>query len=175
MLLGVLSDTHGRTGPLSNALKLLSDHGVEAMVHCGDIGDFGPHGDARPVLDRLAGTGCHFVWGNNDAADAAAEKYARDLGLHPLGRRGMVTLDGRRIRVEHGDDFTTLRKLIRRADAGEDVGCDLLLTGHSHLPHDKTHGLLRWINPGALHRASVYTVCTIELSSLKMQSIVVEK
>ena len=165
-LLGVLSDTHGRAVACRAGVELLQDLGVEAFVHCGDIGDFGPYGDPKPVLDVLAGTGCHYVWGNNDGAAPADEKYARDLGLDPLGDRGHFMIGDVRIRVEHGDDLTAIRRLARDAEAGRDAGCDLLLTGHSHAAHDRRLGLVRWVNPGALHRATTYTVATIDIRRL---------
>ncbi len=162
MLIGVLSDTHGRIGPLHEALRVLREKGVKAYLHCGDIGEHGPRGNPRPVLDKLAGTGCRFVWGNNDEAAPADVAYARDLGLDPLGDRATLNLGGCRIRIEHGDDLRELKRLTTSAN-GE---CDLLLTGHSHIAHDRRHGTLRWVNPGALHRASVYTVATVDLARL---------
>ncbi len=163
MLLGVLSDTHGRHNACRRAVALLQAQKVDAFIHCGDVGDH-----ARPaerVLDALAGTGCHFVWGNNDDAGPAGVSYATDLGLqwHPDGTT--ISLGNRSICISHGDDFVLTRRLARSAEQRGDVP-DLLLTGHSHVPHDDQFGPMRWVNPGALYRTRVKTVATIDLSRL---------
>ncbi len=158
-----MSDTHGRTGPCQSAVKLLGDLGVNTFIHCGDVGEWGR--PPEPVFDELAGTGCRFVWGNNDAAEPAAARYAADLGLMLLEPLETVHLGSQRVQVAHGDEHAALRRLAADAET-KDVGVDLLLTGHSHVTHDRQHGLMRWVNPGALHRASDYTVATIDLRHL---------
>ena len=37
MKIGIVSDSHGKTSRLRNALQLLADAGAELIVHCGDI------------------------------------------------------------------------------------------------------------------------------------------
>jgi len=162
VLLGVLSDTHGHADACRRAVDLLAGMGSDVLVHCGDVGDFAR--PARPVLDELAGHDVRFVWGNNDDPDPADERYARALGLTPVVPLEPLKLAGVRVALQHGDDFPKLRKLTRAAERGEDVGIDLLVTGHSHAAHDLRVGRLRWINPGALFRARPHTVATVDLA-----------
>lgn len=161
-LLGVLSDTHGRADACRTVVDQLNALHVKHFIHCGDIGD-GPGGEA--VLDALAGTGCHFVWGNNDFDRDRLAPYATDLGLRVLGDVGHLTVANHRILVTHGDNLRLLRDL-RHAAKADEPKADLLLTGHSHLPHDERVGDMRWVNPGALFRANPKTFCTIDLSRL---------
>ena len=51
------------------------------------------------------------------------------------------------------------------ADEGED---DYLLSGHTHVPHDQRFGAMRWINPGALHRARPKTFALLDVSRDKL-------
>ena len=48
MIVGVLSDTHGKAQMAASAVKLLLAHGAEYLIHCGDVGD-------TDVLDSMAG------------------------------------------------------------------------------------------------------------------------
>lgn len=161
-LLGVLSDTHGRADACRQAVDQLNALRVNHFIHCGDIGN-GAGGEA--VLDALAGTGCHFVWGNTDSDRERLTPYATDLGLRVLGDVGHLTIAGQRLLVTHGDDVRLLRDLRRAAEAGEPK-TDLLLTGHSHQPHDQRVAGMRWVNPGALFRAKPKTFCTIDLEQI---------
>jgi putative phosphoesterase len=175
-VLGVLGDTHGRADAATRAVQVLRQAGATEFLHTGDVGDYVR--SPEPVFDALAGTNCRFVWGNNDVQGperTAAEAYARDLDLVPLGDCGVVELAGLRVRIEHGDDLRELRRLSRDATSGRDVGCDLLLTGHSHLVHDRRLGKLRWINPGALFRAATLTVAVIELPGLAARALEVPR
>ena len=154
VLLGVLGDTHGRADACRAALDLLRERGAAGFAHTGDVG-----GEA--VLDALAGTGCRLVWGNTDAD--RPEAYARDLGLDPLGDWGRFGVAGRSVVLTHGDDAAGLRRLLADLESGRDR-VDLLLTGHTHVPHDRPlPGGGRWVNPGALHRARPRTCCLVTL------------
>ncbi|MEM1011654.1 MAG: YfcE family phosphodiesterase [Planctomycetota bacterium] len=167
MRLGVLSDTHGKADACRAAVELLQKAKVDAFLHCGDIGDYAR--PAEPVFDALAGTGCHFVWGNNDDVSPAAARYASDLGLVLHEPYEPFTLGETTIVLAHGDAFSATRRLLREAES-TGHGPDLLLTGHSHAPHDERIGPVRWINPGALFRTRTKTVATIDTTHLTRRS-----
>lgn len=156
MIIGILSDTHGDVDMTRRAVKLLLDRGAEYLIHCGDVG-----GEA--VLDQMAGTPGAFVFGNNDFDGEDLKRYAQHLGLTCLEYGGVLTLDEKAIAVTHGDN----QKEIQRWS----VGADYLLTGHSHRQHDRSSGSIRWINPGALYRAAVKSVATLDLESDDLQWI----
>jgi putative phosphoesterase len=158
--LGVLGDTHGRAETCRAAIAVLREAGATRFCHTGDVGE---DGRAQAVLDELAGTGCRFVWGNNDYEDRSLADYATDLGLICGGDWHRFDLDRLKVVLTHGDDLRGLRRLEADAASGRER-VDLLLTGHSHVPHDRAFpGGGRWINPGALHRARPRTCCLLRI------------
>jgi uncharacterized protein len=151
MKLGLLSDSHGRVALVRQALAILDRAGAEAIVHCGDIGSL-------EVLDELAGRRCWFVWGNTDTPHPSWRPHVEALGL-PWPNAGIeLTLDHQRIAVFHGHEPAFLPTL----DAAQH---DYLLHGHTHQRDDYHQGRMHIINPGALHRASVRTVATLDLTT----------
>ena len=123
MLIGLISDTHA----LMRAEALAALHGVELILHAGDVG-----GDS--VLRELAGIApVHAVAGNCD--DPAAGLPAR-LSL---------TLEGLDVHVSHGHELgsPTPDTLARRYHA------DVIVYGHTHRPLIETRGTTLIINPGA--------------------------
>jgi putative phosphoesterase len=162
--LGILSDTHGRADACRLAVQTLLDMGAQALAHCGDVGD-------EAVLDELAGRPAWFVWGNNDLDRARLARYAQDLGLTCLGNLGRFQLAGKTFALTHGDDASAIAAI--RAGVVAGTQDDYLLTGHTHVAHDRRDGQLRWINPGALYRAHPKTVALLDVSvdELVMRSL----
>ena len=161
--LGILSDTHGRADACRLAVRILLDMGANAFAHCGDVG-------AKDVLDALAGHAAWFVWGNNDFDRPRLAAYARDIGLECLDDFGRFNFAGRQFAITHGDQPGLVTPVRRAAEAGQapqgvEVRDDYLLTGHTHVSHDRRIGRLRWINPGALYRARPLTVALLDASA----------
>jgi len=152
MLLGILSDTHNQVLRTRAAVALLRDRGAEALVHCGDL-------TSAPMVAELSILPSWFVLGNNDA-DAVPElkEAAAESGVKCLEWGGVVDLGGKRIGVVHGHMTVDLRRVL--ADHP-----DYLLSGHSHIPDNSMSGNVQCINPGALHRASRFTVAMLDLQS----------
>ena len=97
------------------------------------------------------------AFGNNDADNVPALRQAiRHAKGICLDWAGEVTLAGKRVAVVHGHLHTDVRKLL----AGQP---DYLLSGHSHRSSDTCVGVTRRINPGALHRATEFTVALLDL------------
>ena len=157
MKLGILSDTHGRAAIAREAVQKLTAAGATAFVHCGDVGD-DQGGEA--VLDALAGLDACFVFGNNDWHHDDLRRYAEAIGVVCLDAAGTIEKGGRRIAVTHGDDARLVARLTTPQNAA-----DYLLTGHSHVRHDRRVGAVRWINPGALYRATVKSVAVLDLAT----------
>ncbi|HNQ24421.1 MAG TPA: YfcE family phosphodiesterase [Phycisphaerae bacterium] len=150
MLIGILSDTHGRTSAVRRALALFDTLGVQHVIHCGDVGGMG-------VLEELVGRPCTLVWGNVDLPDAATLAFLHAVGLPaPTDVPTIIELDGRRIAVWHGHEPG-----FHDGACGPDL--DYVFHGHTHQRQDVRWGRTRIINPGALHRAHVRTVATLDL------------
>ena len=122
--IGIISDTHGLIRP--EALAAL--RGVDAILHAGDIG--GQHVVA--ALQEIAPVS--FVRGNNDDAD----------GLEIV----RLTIGGLRILLTHilprpGEPRTAIRASLSKEPA------DVVIFGHSHLPHNEMVDGVRYFNPAS--------------------------
>jgi putative phosphoesterase len=150
--LGILSDSHDQTSTAIEAVHLLRLAGAQQLIHCGDVG-------GTQILDVLAGmSGSVFVFGNTDYDREELSNYAKLIGVRCGGVSTILEIAGKRIGVTHGDDPRQLARLTR-----PDQQVDYLLTGHTHIRHDRRSGDIRLINPGALHRAPKKTVATLDL------------
>jgi len=160
VVIGLLSDTHDRFAPAQAAVQTLRANGAAHLLHAGDIGD-------EQIIDLLTGGPAAFVWGNNDFDRVGLAAYASSLGVDCFGVFGELELDGKKIALTHGDDERLVRRVL------EEQRHDYLITGHTHVRHDRRTGRVRWINPGALHRVGVKTVALLDTSSDVLQSMTI--
>lgn len=122
--IGVISDTHGLLRP--EAVAALE--GVTHIIHAGDIGG----DDIIRALKKLAPV--TFVRGNNDDASGYEIKP--------------VTVGGLRILVTHIlPRPRAVGKNVRAALQKEFA--DVVVFGHSHLPHDEVIEGVRFFNPAS--------------------------
>lgn len=152
MILGILSDTHGRADAAAAAIALLKARGAAMFIHCGDVG-------SQQVLDHFVGLRACFVWGNCDYDRANLERYANALGITCYGSFGDLELAGQRIALLHGDDYRLKQRIL------EEQRHDYLLQGHTHVAEDQRIGRIRCINPGALYRANPKTAALLNLET----------
>lgn len=151
MRIGILSDTHDRWERTQEAVALLRGEGVEVLIHCGDLTE----ADMVYACENLP---AYFVFGNNDVYNVAPIQDAiEEIQGVCLRWGGEVILANRRIAVTHGHDGKEIRRLLK----GEP---DYFLSGHTHVTLDHREGKTRMINPGALHRASFYSVGILDLA-----------
>lgn len=149
MLIGIISDTHDRLKRTARAVQLFHQARVEAIIHCGDICE-------QSILALFAGTPTYYVMGNNDD-DAELRHAAQSMdNLTYLQQGGMIELAGKKIAVTHGH----LYRVITELKLGSP---DYFLSGHTHCALNEQNAGIRFINPGALHRADEYTVATLQL------------
>lgn len=148
MRIGILSDTHDRQERTTVAVARLVDAGAEVLIHCGDLTE-------SDMVHECAALPSYFVFGNNDDdVDGIRSAITAIRGVC-MGWGGVVTLGGKKFGVTHGDQRREINKIVAEAP-------DYLLFGHSHIPTDQREGRVRWINPGALHRAEQWTVALLE-------------
>lgn len=121
----VVSDTHGDCSVAARILSLCPS--PDALIHLGDFAD-----DALRIATVL---GCPYyaVRGNCDYA-----------ALSPQER--VLTLYGKRFYLTHGHRFTSDLALSLR---GEQEHCDIVLSGHTHVPSLAAQGKLLLLNPGS--------------------------
>jgi len=146
--LGIMSDSHGKTNLVRQAMETLRLAGAEAFVHCGDIGSL-------DVLDEFADQPLWFVWGNMDFELPSWKSYVEQLNLPWPESPVEFQVDGKRLAVFHGHEE-------RFGQALQKAPYDYLLHGHTHRPDDYRIQNMRVINPGALCRVRTKTVALLD-------------
>ncbi len=147
MLIGIISDSHGEIVRTRQAMFLLSNFGCKKFIHLGDV-------ETVEVLDELLGFDVVLVFGNCDWISQLLD-YAVKVGIDVREGADVITIDGKRIAFLHGHDERKYYEFL-------DDEVDYLLHGHSHEKRDEMVNKTRCINPGALHRATVYTVAVLD-------------
>ena len=160
VIVGILSDTHGKADMARAAVALLLSRGAEYLIHCGDVG-------GTDVLDHLAGHPAMFVFGNNDWDRTELQRYAQTIGVACGEDHGKLTLGGKLAVITHGDDNAFLSRVLREQQV------DYLFLGHSHHTMDRRQGRVRIINPGALYRATTKTVAVLDTETDSLQFLTV--
>lgn len=132
-VIGVVSDTHipVRAKKLPEIL-LEGFAGVDLIIHAGDM-------SSDYVLYELEEIALiHAVAGNTD------NDYVQDK----LGKKKIITVDGCKIGIIHGDGTggTTLER-VRKAFQGDSVNC--VVFGHSHIPFNEVIDDILYFNPGS--------------------------
>lgn len=155
MKIGILSDTHGQVERTRIAVAMLKARGAEVLIHCGDI-------TIPEVVYECGPIPSYFVFGNCDYDRAHLLKAMEVVGGICLGGGDVITLGGRKLGVTHGDSERELDRL-------ELAKPDYLFTGHTHQQTDEQVGDIRRINPGALHRASFWSVALLDLKTDELE------
>jgi putative phosphoesterase len=133
MIAGVISDTHG----YFDERVLPFFHGIDVILHAGDIG-------SMAVLERLGEIAPVFaVEGNNDVG--------LDLGVE---ERLVIGLEGHRVQLVH-----------QLPDAEQ--GSEVIVHGHSHKLLNEWRGETLYLNPGAAGRRGFHAVQSIALLRLE--------
>lgn len=148
MLIGLISDTHDQQERTRRAVAALLAANVEAIIHSGDF--LGPS-----IVEICSVRPLYFVYGNNDSPSDLLP-MALECGATSLEWGGMIELAGKKVAVTHGHMTKDINRLLNMKP-------DFLITGHSHIKHDYIAGVTNRINPGALHRAEVFSVATLNL------------
>jgi len=122
--LGIISDTHGLLRPEALAALRGADH----ILHAGDIGGM----EIIRALERIAPV--TFVEGNNDSRDGT------DVVR--------ITVGGLRVLLTHilPRPRTPTRQVAASLRAQP---ADVVVFGHSHLPHNELIGGIRFFNPAS--------------------------
>jgi len=137
-------------------VRALLERGVDLLIHLGDVGTV-------EVIDALAvdrpdgdeQIEAHVVFGNTDWDIEGLSDYARDLDVtvdHPSGR---LSFGDGVLAFCHGHEPDVLQAAITD-------GARWLCHGHTHRTADLRRGGTHVINPGALFRASSYTVAVLD-------------
>jgi len=158
MRLGVVSDTHGSVRNTLQAVTLLEQYDVSAVLHCGDIVSAG-------IVPLFTEWPTHFVFGNCDSETADLRLAMEEAGQFCHGRFGSLDLDGKRVAFLHGDDAERLRETIALGKY------DLVCYGHTHRHEFHHEGDTLVLNPGALYRASPHSFAVVDLATMAVTHV----
>lgn len=152
MKIGLISDTHGVIDRTRQAIAVFDRHGIETVLHCGDVGGL-------EILEVFVGKQLWFVWGNTDRPALSWRSALETWGFAWPERSSLsIELDGKRVLVAHGHE-ATFRQALR------DPQADFLFYGHSHSRLSVRIGQCMVVNPGAIHRTPLPTVAVVELAT----------
>ncbi len=135
MRVGIVSDTHvyDRAEELgSEVLEAFRRHGVELILHAGDLTSTDVIEELREVAEVVA------VQGNMDAY------YGTSLPL-----REVLTLGRHRVLLFHGSGIYPRGNPEKLAYLAKEHGCGVVVTGHTHRAALVEMGGVRIINPGS--------------------------
>jgi putative phosphoesterase len=133
---------------------MLESLGVDAVLHCGDIG-------SMAVVELFAAWPAHFVFGN---CDSDHEKFAAQIaraGQTCHGPFGELEFEGVSVALLHSHDGRRFRQTI---DSGK---YELVCYGHTHVAAIDRHGETLVVNPGAIYRANPHSVAIVELPAVE--------
>jgi putative phosphoesterase len=163
--IGLISDSHSRRKTELPQPILAAFHGVELILHAGDICDLA----YLSALGEIANV--EAVAGNNEN-DAMEEL---------LGFKKIIEVGNRRIGVVHGHRGKGRTTLLRAYNSFIDDRLDIIVFGHSHESYYGEHNGITMINPGSIsrprgkdRRPSV-ALLTINESNIKYKLIKWEK
>lgn len=127
----VVSDSHGRVGPMQDMVERYVPH---AVFHLGDV-----IRDGVKLMELYPKLPFYRVAGNCDWSNT-------DLPLEDIAR-----LDGKTIFYMHGHTQEVKMGVRGAVRAAQDIQADVLLFGHTHRAMQEEYGSLLAVNPGAAH------------------------
>lgn len=127
----VFSDTHTY---LENARKVLRHIGerMDMVLHLGDHDT-----DAMELQKEFPTLPFHYVKGNND--------YGWDTPTHKIVRMG-----GKTLLLTHGHKQRVYWNTDSISYWAEEMGADIVLFGHTHMPVWADNGRVMLMNPGSI-------------------------
>jgi putative phosphoesterase len=151
MRIGVIADTH-----LTNRATKLPDslieglQGVDYILHAGDWVSL----ETVALAQQLAPV--DGIAGNNDGEEI----------IERFGRKKLLTVEGYRIGLIHGDG-TRKTTEERAREAFQEERPDIVIFGHSHTPYLRTNDGILMFNPGSptdKRRQAQYSYGILELA-----------
>ncbi len=129
MRVGVLSDSHG---DVEQAVRAVEEMGkIDLLVHAGDY-----YRDALCLADRF-GLEVKAVVGNCDRGEKGPVEE-------------LFELVGRKVYLTHGHIYGVKQGLLRLHYRAREVGADIVIFGHTHIPGKEDVDGILFLNPGSV-------------------------
>lgn len=138
MKIGVMSDTHDNLPNLIYVLETFRERGIETIIHCGDLTDFG-------LISHFSGFRLIYLTGNMDHASGTIIRRVENLredNFAGLVFRG--DLEGVLVAATHSHIEGKVMELVREGKY------QWIFHGHTHEKRDEMVRGVRIVNPGAL-------------------------
>jgi putative phosphoesterase len=159
--LAVITDVHSDVHALRDALVQIDTLGVDEILCCGDLIDYGRFPEETLALLRDRGVVCirgnHDRWALTYGGSGLSPESTAFLESLPTGWRKRI--DGVSVVLAHARPGSDMLGIPADSSASElaeildDSGADILVVGHTHLPFVRRIADGRIVaNPGALLR-----------------------
>jgi putative phosphoesterase len=129
MWVGVLSDSHGDIDRAEQAVRAMGD--IDLLIHAGDF-----YQDALYLAHKFD-IAVHAVTGNCDRCV-------------PGPHEEVLELCGHRIYLTHGHFYSVKYGLLRLECRTREVNAEMVIYGHTHVPHNEEVDGIRYLNPGSV-------------------------
>lgn len=127
----VISDTHGNLSKVYKVINSISNI-IDGVIHCGDIVE-----DADSLRIKYPNLKIYNVRGNCDYGSSVPNEDVFVLG-------------GKKFFVTHGDLYGVNWGIDRLCYKGAEIGADVCLYGHTHIPYIDNYNGIVILNPGSL-------------------------
>ena len=150
MRIVAFSDTHHN---ISRAERVINNiPGITGVIHCGDVLP-----DAEELKSDFSNIDFYTVPGNCDLFQGESEK--------------LIEIEGKKIFITHGHRYNVKTEVeleyptIR--DRGRELGAELVIFGHTHIPYNRNWGDIIVMNPGSIKYEGTYGVIEVDNGKLK--------
>lgn len=126
----IFSDSHRNFAPMTKAME--AEGKVNQIIHAGDV-----HSDVEDLIIAYSQIPVAFVKGNND------------FWLPDVPEDRVFDLAGVRIFLTHGHQYGVKYTLAKLCQKATELGADIAVFGHTHVPHMEKVGKVTLFNPGA--------------------------
>ncbi len=126
----VISDTHRNMSRVYSTMKDIRDK-IDAVIHCGDVVE-----DVMALRSRYSDLDIYNVRGNCDYGSGVPNE-------------DIFVIGGKKFFVTHGDMYGVSWNTDRICYRAAEVGADVCLYGHTHIPLIENYNGIVVMNPGS--------------------------
>lgn len=149
MKIFIVSDTHGNIMTMKKAIE--REQPLDLFIHCGDVGV-----ELRKILE-LIDCPYHIIAGNNDFFSG-------------LPRQDIFSIGKYSVLLTHGHMYGVYASYDRLYYTAVQNGINIVMFGHTHVPHIECTNGTWLINPGSISQPRTadrkYTYIIMEMDDL---------
>ncbi len=171
VLVGVMSDSHDNMANVEKAFNIFREHGVEAIIHLGDI--ISPFIVKKMAELSWSGLMVYAVYGNNDGDKPLLYRLFSEKGWSIWDGPRVIEVGGKKLLLMHGYNGIEHTREIAYSTASSYKGLDAVLYGHTHKrDHRVVDGVLV-LNPGETYGYlfGEPSIAILDLEEMKVEFI----